>query len=385
VSAAGSRRAVVIGGGIGGLAAALALRQAGWEPAVFERAPEIREVGAGLTLWPNAVRALRRLGAADAVAATSATLDSAEVRDWRGRVLRSDRRDPAAVYGAPMYGAHRADLQAALADTLGRDVVYLGRTCTGYTAGTDGVTALFDDGSSERGELLVGADGLRSAVRRQLLGDAPPRYAGYTAWRGVAPSVHPAFGPSHSCVWIGRGAQFGVVPIGKNRTYWFGTMNAPAGGDGPGDHHADVLRRLDGWERPLVEVVGATPAGSVIRNDIIDRPPVQKWGEGRVTMLGDAAHPTTPNLGQGACQAIEGAVILGECLAAGAADPVAALRAYEARRRERTAFITNTSWELGKMAAWEGRLACWLRDRLIALMPQARMDRQTARVIGREV
>jgi 2-polyprenyl-6-methoxyphenol hydroxylase-like FAD-dependent oxidoreductase len=378
-------RVIVIGGGIGGLTAALALRQAGFEPAVFERAPELREVGAGITLWSNAVRCLRRLGREEAVRAVGTPLLAAEVRDWGGRIIKADRTDDLAErFGAPTLGIHRADLQAALAAGLEPGVVRAGHTCIGFRHDTNGVVARFDGGLEERGDLLVGADGLRSAVRRQLLGDEPPRYAGYTAWRGVARGEHPALKGGISVVALGRGAQFGLVPIGRDRTYWFGTSNHPLPtGDGPGNHRESALARVKGWYAPIREVVAATEPSAVLRNDVFDRPPVHRWGEERVTMLGDAAHPTTPNLGQGACQAIESAVVLAECLR-GESELVAGLRRYEARRQPRTAWITKTSWDLGKVAAWEGWLACWLRDQLIAAVPSFLAGRHGRRMLGSE-
>lgn len=359
-------RAVVIGGGIGGLTAAIALNRAGISAAVYERAPELREVGAGITLWTNALKVLRKLGVGPAVEERSTPLRQSELRTWRGEVLSEmDLSDLEARFGAPTVGIHRGDLQAALADHLGRGNITLGAACVGYTKDAGGVTARFADGREVRGEFLIGADGLHSAVRTQLLGPQRPRYSGYTAWRGVGLIDRPEVPVGKTLLAMGRGSQCGYLPIGGGQTYWFATANLPAGRkDGPAGAKAALLTLFGDWYAPIPAVVEATPDDAILRNDIFDRPPVKKWTDGRVTLLGDAAHPTTPNLGQGACMAIESAWVLAECLKT---DGVSGLTAYEQKRFARTAEVTNRSWSLGKMFAVESRLGCWLRDRAFAL------------------
>ncbi|MBA4066833.1 MAG: FAD-dependent oxidoreductase [Isosphaera sp.] len=378
-------RAVVVGAGIGGLTAALALRQTGWDVSVYERAPELREVGAGLSLWANAVRVLRRLGVGDAVEAASAPLRVSELRSRRGRLLiRADYGDLERRLGVPNVGVHRADLQAILADAVGREHIHFGMTCVRYLPDEKGATALFAEGDEVRGQILVGADGIKSLVRNQLLGPEPPRYAGYTAWRGVGRVDRPEVPVGLTALATGRGSQAGLLPIGGGRTYWFASANVPPGGAaGPGGHKAELLARFRDWWPPIPAVIEATDEAAVVRNDILDRPPVRKWTDGRVALLGDAAHPTTPNLGQGACQAIESAWVLARCLAE-AETPEAGLKAYAQARFDRTARVTDESWRLGKVLAWESPLKCWLRDRLFGLLGGLTV-RRTEGLIGAEV
>lgn len=361
-----SQRAIVIGGGIGGLTAAIALNRAGIPAAVYERAPELREVGAGITLWTNATKVLRKLGVGAAVEARATPLRQSELRTWRGKLLNEmDLSELESKFGAPTVGIHRADLQAALAEQLGREQIVLGAACVGFTQDASGVTARFADGREVRGDYLIGADGLNSAVRTQLLGPQKPRYAGYTAWRGVGVIDRPEVPVGKSLLVLGRGSQCGFLPIGGGRTYWFATANVQAGWtDGKGGAKAALLKRFADWYTPIPAVIDATPDEAILRNDIFDRNPVTRWTDGRVTLLGDAAHPTTPNLGQGACMAIESAFVLAECLKA---HGVNGLSAYERKRFARTAEITNRSWGLGKMFALEDPLMCWLRDRMFAL------------------
>jgi 2-polyprenyl-6-methoxyphenol hydroxylase-like FAD-dependent oxidoreductase len=377
-------RAVIVGAGIGGLTAAIALKQTGWDVSVYERAWELREVGAGVTLWANAVKVLRKLGVGEAIENIAANIRQSEVRTWRGRLLLNTNFGPInEKVKAPSIGIHRADLQAKLADALGREHITLGSTCVAYTQDEKGATALFAEGGEARGQILIGADGIRSLVRNQLLGNEQPRYAGYTAWRGVGLIDHPNVPVGLTFVAMGRGSQVGMLPIGGGRTYWFATANVPAGEvAASAGHKADLLKRFGDWYPAFPAAVEATPDAAILRNDIVDRPPVRKWTDGRVTLLGDAAHPTTPNLGQGACQAIESASVLAKCLRE-LDDAPKALLAYEQARFDRTAYITNESWKVGKLFAYENPIKCWFRDRLMSLMGSY-APKQMERLIGVE-
>jgi 2-polyprenyl-6-methoxyphenol hydroxylase-like FAD-dependent oxidoreductase len=376
---------LIAGGGIGGLTAGIALRRSGFDVRVFERAPEIHEVGAGLTIQSNAVLALRRLGLDEALLGSGQRLGAGSVRRPDGKVV--SRADLAAVgetVGAPVVAIHRATLQHLLFDALGADAVETGREVAAYEAGPDGVRIVFRDGGEAEGSLLLGADGLRSAVRARMLGDGEPLYAGYTCWRGVTREGGPVADES-SETW-GRGRRFGIVPIERGRIYWFATLNTPAGGrNEPGAAHASLAELFAGWHRPISEVLAATPAEAILRNDILHRLPAPRWVEGRVALLGDAAHPMTPNLGQGACQAIEDAVILADRLARNAADPAAALRKYERCRKSRADAVVLASLRLGRLAQLENLTARWLRDHLLALTPASMTRAQLVRSLTFEI
>ncbi|MGN6561675.1 MAG: FAD-dependent monooxygenase, partial [Thermomicrobiales bacterium] len=280
-----------------------------------------------------------------------------------------------------LIGIHRADLHQILLDALGADIVYLGRECVDLAEQADGVRATFTDGSCAVGAVLIGADGLRSVVRTHLWGAAPPRYAGYTAWRGVTQASAPAIAGE----WWGCGVRFGAVPLNEGRVYWFASVTAPEGGaDPPGERKRTLLRRFDGWDVPVLTLIAATGEAAILRNDIYDRAPLPRWGRGRVTLLGDAAHPMTPNLGQGAGQALEDAVVLGACLGA-SSDPASALRAYEERRRARTAAVVRQSRLFGQLAQSERHPVCWLRDALFRWTPTRLQFRQLRRFAGYRV
>src|SRR5579859_7212113 len=343
----GRKRAIIIGAGPGGLAAAIALRQVGIAVKVFEAAQELRPIGAGLTLWTNAVKATDQLGLTAAIQARAGGEVGGEIRSWRGPVLaRIPATMLARTFGAANIAIHRAELQAAMLDVLDVGIVETGARCLSFAQDADEVRVQLADGREVRGDLLIGADGIHSVVREQLFGISSLRYAGYTAWRGVTHVPDAAFPPGRGFLTLGPGGHMGFVHIGPSQVYWFAALNAAAGGqDAPrGGRHA-VLAHFGGWHGPIRAIVAATAEAAILRTDLYDRPPILRWTAGRVTLLGDAAHPMTPNLGQGACQALEDAVVLARCLQA-RDDIPAALGRYETARIPRTTAVVNTSWRV---------------------------------------
>ncbi len=364
----------------GWLTAAIALQRAGFGAVrVVERAPAMGEVGAGITVQTNALLALRAIdpALAEAVASAGQAITRGAIADWRGRELSalSLAEAAAAVGGPPPVALHRATLQRLLLAACRPIEPRLGCACRGYEQAQGRVRARLEGGDAVEADLLIGADGIRSAVRAQLLGEEPPRYAGYTCWRGVTdapldgPGDGPLGGPRDRALELwGPGARFGVVPIDGGRTYWFATHDAPPGGQDPEDVQASLLERFAGWAEPVARLIAATPPDRILRNDISDRPPAPRWGEGPVTLLGDAAHPMTPNMGQGACQAIEDAAVLAACLRAEADGP-RGLRRYEATRAARAHDFVRRSWRLGRLGQWRHPAARAARDLAVRLTP----------------
>ena len=383
-------KVAVAGGGIGGLTAAIALRRAGFQVSVFERVPELREVGAGLLLAANAQEALAKLGLADAVARLGTPASAGEIRSWRGEVLASI---PAAELekkiGTPSAAVHRADLQALLVREVGEGTLRLGTEVTDFEHDEGSIRVSLAGGGEETADILVGADGLRSKTRSALFGLEKPRYAGYTAWRAVVEPKEELLPWGRGFESWGRGARFGCAHVGEGRVYWFATANAPEGAkDGqPGSTagpKATLLRLFKGWHRPIGELIEATDEDAILRTDIYDREPLgERWGKGRVTLLGDAAHPMTPNLGQGACQAIEDAVVLARCLGERGAT-AESLRSYERLRSDRVAMVVRRSRRVGMVGQAKNPAICWLRDRALAMIPPKAQLRQLEEVVGYE-
>jgi 2-polyprenyl-6-methoxyphenol hydroxylase-like FAD-dependent oxidoreductase len=370
-------RVVIAGGGIGGLATAIALRDRGHDVTVLERATNLTAIGAGIGLQCNAVRALRALGLADEILDLGVPIERYEYVDTRGRGIAGwPQGDIGRKLGEPTVVVHRAQLQAALLSRLPEAVIRLGARCTGYVEADDGVTVTLEGGETVRGDVLVGADGLRSVVRAQLLGDAEPRHAGWVAWRGIAELGVASFPLGLARQSLGRGRSFGTWHIGGGRIYWVGTLRMAEGAaDDPATRKERAAAAFAAFHEPVATVIAATPPDAILSNEIHDRPPVTGWSGRRVVLLGDAAHPTTPVTGQGGGQAIIDAVTLSEELD-GAGDLRAesslaqAFAAYEARRAPTTADITNEAWFISGMHHWDGRLKCRMRDLSLRLTPQ---------------
>jgi 2-polyprenyl-6-methoxyphenol hydroxylase-like FAD-dependent oxidoreductase len=365
-----SDRAVVVGAGIAGLATAIALKGIGLEVVVLERAPQLCGVGAGIALWPNAVHALRRLGIGDAVESAGAPAHDAAFRSWRGSQLGpSITAKLAGHFGAPLVIVHRVRLQAVMRQALGADTVRLGAECATVTHDDGEATVRMVSGGSERGALVVGADGLRSGVRAALFEGRPPRYAGITAWRGVVPLDDGLGRRTSSGESFGRGAVFGISRLNGTQAYWWASARrVESDSDESEREKAALLRAFSGWHAPIPELVAATPADAIIRTCLYERPPLERVSSGRVALAGDAAHPMLPNLGQGACQALEDAVVLADQLVA-APDIVAALARYSAQRMPHTAAVVSASSRMSRRAHLRGPLTSGLRNGLMRATP----------------
>ena len=364
-------KAMIIGGGIGGVAAAIALERVGVECDIFEQAEEMREVGAGLSIWANAWQALEKLGVGRALLALGSNVARLETRTSDGRVLAAvPLAELEKRLGIPAFVVlPRPDLLRELTRLVDKQRTHCRARCVGVEENAGRVIARFADGQQAEAGLLVGADGLHSVVRSHLHGNEKPRYAGYTCWRGMAACEAKALPLTTGFEAWGPGARFALHRCGPGRVFWYATHNAPeASPDPPDGRKAEVRRLFRDWHQPIPEAIEATLETEILRNDIVDRRPLSRWGRGRMTLLGDAAHPTTPNLGQGACQALEDAVVLADCLRQ-CREVEPALRLYEQQRQRRTAAITRASWRLGKICQWESPPACWLRNSLTQLMP----------------
>ncbi|MFJ3583125.1 FAD-dependent monooxygenase [Streptomyces sp. NPDC090127] len=374
------RAATIVGGGIGGLATAVALHRRGWRVEVLERAPEFTEIGAGISLWPNALRALDALGLAGTVRDLGAVEASGGVRDHKGRWLsRTDTAELVRRFGHPLVVLHRADLLRALAEALPPDRLRPGSEVTAVRDDAHGPVVEHHHGTS-RSDVLVAADGLHSTVRRALWPDAPePRYAGYTAWRMVTePLAEP---PAEGAATWGRGERFGYTALPGGRMYCFATASLPPGTASGSTEHAELLRRFGSWPDPIPALLAAVPADAVLRHDLYELPPPASFVHGRVALLGDAAHAMTPNLGQGACQALEDAVTLAACLD-GAPDTPAALLAYDRLRRPRTRSVARRSARLGTIGQLAWPPAALARDIAARLTPERVTLRSMTSVLG---
>lgn len=353
-------KVLVIGGGIGGLCAGIALKQAGFEVELFERAPAIREVGAGISIWPNAVHVLDELGVGARVRALGVSVGDGEVSTSDGRTLIAlSMAEIEAACGAPVLMVHRAALIDALRDGFGTDGLSLGCELVSVEQRGERVHATFANGRTAEGDLLVGADGLRSAVRARVFPAAQARYCGYAGLRAVIP--RPANVTKTKEIW-GRGARFGQVPLVDGRLYWFTSWNVPEGEVlTPDQRRERALSVFRGWIAPVEELIRSTDPALLLHDDVRELSGLHTWVDGRIALLGDAAHAMTPNLGQGGCSSIEDAFVLARCLADDAAIAIA-LDRYEKLRRPRVASIVRDSRAFGFFGQLENDLARRVRD-----------------------
>ena len=336
---------------------------------VFEQAPRIQEVGTGIQVWLNGAAALAQLGVGDQVQARGAPVESQEFRSWRGpQLVYVPVGELARKYGSPpAVVIRRPDLIGVLQAALSTGVVQTESRVEAHEQDDSGVSVRLADGRVERGAALIGAEGLISPTREQLSPSVRPRYAGYQYLRAITEN-NGAMPEGCMTLTFGRGDRFGMGDVGAGRIYWFGVIVVPEGQtDSQAGRKRDLLDRFGRFPDPIPRVIEETAEEEIFRTDICDLDPMEKWREGRVTLLGDSAHAITPNMGRGASEAIEDAAVMGECLSGSEvlADGEAlcrALRDYEQRRMVPTAKVQSGARRIGDMASWRNPVRCRIRD-----------------------
>ena len=371
-------RIAIVGGGIGGLSLAIALQRKGHPVKVYEGAPQIQPVGAGLALAANAVNAFHEIGIRDEVLEAGKILKVLRVKDEAGRILtETDAEKIMAKFGViNNFTIHRADLHAVLIRQLYPGTLCLNKKCVDWEHQGDAVLLKFADDTSALADHVVACDGIHSAIRRKLLPEVKPRYAGYTCWRGITDVVPANADPDETSETWGRGSRFGIVPLTQNRIYWFACLNAPEdSAEMKRFRRDDLLRRFGHFHKPVADVLESTPEEKIIWGDIIDLRPLKKFAYGNILLMGDAAHATTPNMGQGACMAIEDAAVLARCIE-GSRTLTDAFRQFELKRIARTTSIVNKSWTIGKIAQLENRWLISLRNAVAKRTPPSVTENQ---------
>ena len=372
-----ARSAIIIGAGIGGLSAGIALRRAGWDVRIFERSASLRELGFGVGLAPNAMAALADLGVAREVLARSFEPTCAEGRRPSGKALKR-ATIPRGVLGGPFVVAMRPALYGALLEAAGIETVTAGSEAARFSMNRDGVALHLATGSTVEGDLLVGADGVHSVIRRQLHpSEPPPRPSRIISVRGAVDGAVGHLGGMDALYYLGPGIESAFIRASATGIYWFlavaeelvsAEVRRSADASSPSDAAAEILAyiapRFDASFRAI------TAATSELRYDgvLVDRDPLPSWGAGRVTLIGDAAHPMLPHTGQGAAQAIVDAVTLGKMLT-GDTDVERTLRAFEAERQPKTAALVRQGRRTARFMRIRNPIVCYAREIALRALP----------------
>jgi 2-polyprenyl-6-methoxyphenol hydroxylase-like FAD-dependent oxidoreductase len=354
----------IIGAGIGGVAAAVALHQAGICVKVFERVDRLREAGAGMSLWPNGTAVLQQLGLLDAVIAQGHSGTRFQVRSRTGEVLM---RIGTAQAETPTICIHRADLLRILADALPPDCLATEHEVADLKFSGNKVDLCFTNGDRLICDGVVGADGMHSAMRGRLASMSKPVYRGYAIFRGIADLAENLSVENNSESW-GEGSRFGILSIGENKVCWYATVNLskpPVAAEWPKERLQEKFRD---WHSPIPELIATTAPSAIMINAARDQQPFRRWNKGPATLLGDASHALTPNLGQGACMALEDALVLANCFKR-RTDVSEGFRLYESMRFHR---VRNAIWRsrwLGAVGQWENCAIVSLRNAITKAVP----------------
>ncbi|GAB5897130.1 FAD-dependent oxidoreductase [Mycolicibacterium mageritense] len=365
---------LVVGAGITGLATAVALQRRGFEVSVVEARADVSS-GTGISIWPNALAALDEIGLGDAVRAAGGRVTAGAVRWHDGTWLRRPAADRMVrALGEPLVVIRRAALTGILTAALHPGTIEYGVAV--QTIDADGARVELTDGSVRTAAAVIGADGVDSVVARHLNGPLARRYAGYTAWRGVAEHV---IAPELAGETMGAGIEVGHVPLGLDHTYWFATQRAPQGQVAALGELAHLRQLFGTWAEPIPTLLATTKPAELLRNDLYDRVPARHWARGRVVVAGDAAHPMRPHLGQGGCQGLEDAAVLA-ALVGRERDVAAAFERFESRRRRRVSAIVRESRMIGRIVNLRPAVLSAVAARATVLVPEPVLTRHLAAI-----
>lgn len=336
---------IIIGAGMAGLTTGIALQQAGYQISIHDRVKELRPAGAAISLWSNGVKVLNRLGLAKPLAAIGGNMRSVGYFDaFTGDPMTEFSLEPLIqTVGQPPYPVSRTELQNLLLDAVGRHNVHLDSKLVAVEEDEESVTAIFGDGRKIAADLLIGADGTRSIVRTHVIGHpVERRYVGYVNWNGLVPASADLGPADQWSTFVGDGKRVSMMPVAGGRFYFFFDVPLPQGSPtDPGRTQEELASHFKGWAAPVQRLIERLDPATTTRVEIHDVAPLERLSRGRVVLVGDSGHSTAPDLGQGGCMAMEGALILANFLKTTNLGIQDSLRRYEAHRLARVAEIIN--------------------------------------------
>ncbi|MEN5235689.1 FAD-dependent monooxygenase [Sphingobacterium faecium] len=375
------KRFTIIGGGVAGLTAAIGLNKIGIQASIFESAKILAGIGAGFGLAANAIQALDYLDLKDGVIPLGHYLENYNILDEQGKILASpETRKISAQYEQDNFAIHRADLHQFLLQQINITDLHLGKRAFKVEEDKAGIAVFFEDGTIHKTDYLIVADGVKSQLRQQLIPHSAPRYAGYTCWRATIDNAHINLKTGFE-TWGSKG-RFGMTPLVGNKIYWYACINAEPNSAQYSNYTIEDLRlNFVHYHDPIPKVLAETKDEQLIWNDIIDIKPLKHLALGNILFIGDAGHATTPNMGQGACQAIEDVAVLVDELKK-TKDVKLAFKHFEQRRLKRTRYITETSWTIGKIAQWQNPISIMARNTLMTILPEKIKQHQLKTLLG---
>lgn len=336
-------KAIVIGAGMAGLAAGIAMRQAGYEVEIYEKTSKLRPAGAGISLWSNGIKILNKLGLGKEIAAIGGEMNRMEYLTHKGESLNDINLLPLMEQvGQRPYPVSRTDLQQMMLTAFGEADVKMGMRCVEVKQDADSATAIFEDGTTATGDVVIGADGIHSVVRSYLAGGKiESRYAGYVNWNGLVDASPDLAEKDVWVIYVGEGKRASMMPVGGDRFYYFMGCPKPQGTKvSPEEIRAELKETFAGWAQPVQNLIDKLDPQQTNRLEISDIDPLPHLVQGRIALVGDSAHATTPTLGQGGCQAMEDAEVLCRYLITTNISIEDALKRYEKERKERVAKLT---------------------------------------------
>lgn len=369
----------IIGAGIGGLTAAIALKQKGFEVEIFEASPDFNKAGSGINLAINAMQVFKRLGLYEEISTIGSYTKAMLISDENLTLISEvNMKNAEEEFKAKTYALHRATLHSILVNRLNGVKIHLDKRLKSINQTTNEVNFTFEDGTSYSSNILIGADGIHSVVRKLIMNNTEIRIAKQVCWRGMVKiDIPKKYQTELNELW-GQGKRFGFVHINKDEVYWYALANYKT--DYRKEYANANLEELFSNFSPLIKkIISKTDKKSIIFNEMMDLKPISKWHYKNVCLIGDAAHATTPNLGQGACQAIESAYVLAESLSS-EKDIQSAFQKLEKTRKIKSEKIVKSSWTVGKMAHLENRFGIFLRNGIMRLVPKKRMEKQSTSI-----
>lgn len=370
------KRIAIIGAGIGGLTTAIALVQKGFEVEIFENTPEFKKAGSGINLAINAMQVYKRLGVYDDIIRASNYTNTMKARTKKLSILTSANfKKFEKLHGVKTVAIHRAVLHNILVKHIGSTKIHLNKKLN-HLEDIDGIVSMyFEDGTVHKSEIVIGADGIHSAVRKSIFDNTELRDAEQICWRGISQAkIGKEFKEELNEIW-GKGNRFGFVHISKDEIYWFALIHKKKFIS----KDVDLVNIFSDYHQMVKNIIIGTPKEEIICSEIWDLKPIDKWYKGNVCLVGDAGHATTPNMGQGAVQAVESAMALSICLQEESSIDHAFAR-YQEMRKDKANQIIKTSWLLGKLAQSDNTIVCAMRNFITRITPNIVTEKQSEKV-----